>query len=467
LATLVEGILLSQHPFSLLPLRAELQDNLASLGYRLMTPIQQESLPIILQGVDLIAQAMTGSGKTAAFGLGVLQRLEPARFHVQALVLCPTRELADQVAQELRRLARQLANVKILTLCGGQPLGPQIGSLEHGAHVVVGTPGRIEEHLRKGTLKLDRLQVLVLDEADRMLEMGFQAAVDTIVAQTPPTRQSLLFSATYPHEIEAVAERILTNPARVEVASRHPASTIRQRFHRVTEAGRPQALLTLLYHYRPVSALVFCNTKQEVRELESALQQEGVVALALHGDLDQRQRDQTLVRFSNQSASVLVATDVAARGLDIEGLDLVVNYRPSKASQVHLHRIGRTGRAGQSGVALTLFSEREAHKLAGIEAQLGGPVSEEPLPVARPDGDYRPPMVTLQLDIGKKQKIRPADVLGALTGGEGVQADQVGKIRVFDFSTYVAVSYPVAKAALRKLSQGKIKGRSCRVRQLR
>jgi ATP-independent RNA helicase DbpA len=458
---------LSQHPFSVLPLRAELLDNLASLDYHLMTPIQHESLPVILGGKDLIAQGRTGSGKTAAFGLGVLQQLDPTRFHVQVLVLCPTRELADQVAQELRRLARQIPNVKTLTLCGGQPLGPQIGSLEHGAHIVVGTPGRLEEHLRKGTLKLDRLQVLVLDEADRMLEMGFQAAVDAIVDQTPAKRQSLLFSATYPREIEDIASRILTNPVRVEVASLHQSGSIRQHFHRVAEEERQAALTALLYHYRPVSAVVFCNTKQEVRDLESFLQQEGIAAVALHGDLDQRQRDQTLVRFSNQSASVLVATDVAARGLDIEGLDLVVNYRPAKESQVHVHRIGRTGRAGQSGVAVTLFSDREGHKLAGIEAQLDIIATEEPLPAARADGSYRPPMATLQLDIGKKQKIRPGDVLGALTGGEGLQGDEVGKIRVFDFCTYVAVSRPVAKEAVRKLSQGKIKGRSCRVRQLR
>jgi ATP-independent RNA helicase DbpA len=458
---------LSQHPFSVLPLRAELLDNLPSLDYHLMTPIQHESLPVILGGKDLIAQGRTGSGKTAAFGLGVLQQLDPTRFHVQVLVLCPTRELADQVAQELRRLARQIPNVKTLTLCGGQPLGPQIGSLEHGAHIVVGTPGRLEEHLRKGTLKLDRLQVLVLDEADRMLEMGFQAAVDAIVDQTPAKRQSLLFSATYPREIEDIASRILTNPVRVEVASLHQSGSIRQHFHRVAEEERQAALTALLYHYRPVSAVVFCNTKQEVRDLESFLQQEGIAAVALHGDLDQRQRDQTLVRFSNQSASVLVATDVAARGLDIEGLDLVVNYRPAKESQVHVHRIGRTGRAGQSGVAVTLFSDREGHKLAGIEAQLDIIATEEPLPAARADGSYRPPMATLQLDIGKKQKIRPGDVLGALTGGEGLQGDEVGKIRVFDFCTYVAVSRPVAKEAVRKLSQGKIKGRSCRVRQLR
>ncbi len=458
---------MSQQPFSQIALKPELLRNLESLEYHYMTPIQQDSLPVILDGRDLIAQGKTGSGKTAAFGLGLLQALDTSRFHVQSLVLCPTRELADQVAQELRRLARQIPNVKVLTLCGGMPLGPQIGSLEHGAHIVVGTPGRIEEHLRKGTLRLDRLQHLVLDEADRMLEMGFQEAVDAIVATTPSSRQTLLFSATYPKEIAAIASRIMREPVRVEVEALHQNTSIVQHFHEVTDDARDEAVTRLLYRYRPVSAVVFCNTKQEVRDLEQRLQADGISAVALHGDLDQRQRDQTLVRFANQSASVLVATDVAARGLDIEGLDLVINHRPSKEAQVHVHRIGRTGRAGQSGVAVTLFNERERFKLAGVEARMDMIITDEPLPQPTQGGDYRPPMATLQLDVGKKQKIRPGDVLGALTKGGDLAGDQVGKIRVFDFCTYVAVSRPAARDAVRILSQGKVKGRSCRVRQLR
>lgn len=458
---------MSQHPFSQLALKPELLRNLESLEYAQMTPIQQDSLPVILQGRDLIAQGKTGSGKTAAFGIGLLQQLDNTSFQVQSLVLCPTRELADQVAQELRRLARQIPNVKVLTLCGGMPLGPQIGSLEHGAHIVVGTPGRIEEHLRKGTLRLNRLQTLVLDEADRMLEMGFQEAVDAIVATTPAERQTLLFSATFPKEIAAIAGRILREPVRVKVEAVHQNTSIEQHFHEITDDSRDAAVTRLLYHYRPVSAVVFCNTKQEVRDLEQHLQGDGIAAVALHGDLDQRQRDQTLVRFANQSATVLVATDVAARGLDVEGLDLVINHRPSKESQVHVHRIGRTGRAGQSGIAVTLFNERERFKLAALEAQMDMIITDEPLPKGVITDDYRPPMTTLQLDVGKKQKIRPGDVLGALTRGGELAGDQVGKIRVFDFSTYVAVSRPVARDAVRALSKGKVKGRPCRVRQLR
>lgn len=458
---------MNTHCFSSLVLRPELLDNLASLGYQQMTPIQRDSLPLILAGHDLIARARTGSGKTAAFGLGLLQVLQPRRFHVQSLVLCPTRELADQVAQELRRLARQIANVKVLTLCGGMPLGPQIGSLAHGAHIVVGTPGRVEEHLRKGTLRLDRIDMLVLDEADRMLEMGFQPALDAIVAATPETRQTLLFSATYPPQIDAIAARVLRAPVRVEVESVQPPASIEQHFHAIDEDARPQALVQLLYHHRPQSAVVFCNTRQEVRELETALQREGIAALALHGELEQRQRDQTLVRFANRSASVLVATDVAARGLDIDGLDLVINYRPAKEVAVHVHRIGRTGRAGQAGLAVTLFSAREQHRVADLAASLALSVATTPLPKASPARDYRPPMATLQLDVGKKQKIRPGDVLGALTRDGLLAGDQVGKIRVFDQCTYVAVSRPAAREALQLLARGKVKGRSCRVRQLR
>ncbi|SMR69047.1 ATP-dependent RNA helicase DbpA [Marinobacterium sediminicola] len=458
---------MSQLPFSHLSLKSELLRNLESLEYHYMTPIQQDSLPVIIEGRDLIAQGKTGSGKTAAFGLGLLQGLDSSRFHVQSLVLCPTRELADQVAQELRRLARQISNVKVLTLCGGMPLGPQIGSLEHGAHIVVGTPGRIEEHLRKGTLQLNRLQILVLDEADRMLEMGFQDAVDAIVAATPELRQTLLFSATYPQSIEAIAARIMREPVKVEVEALHKNTSIEQHFHSVEDEQRDDAVTRLIFHYRPVSAVVFCNTKQEVRDLEGYLQQSGIAAVALHGDLDQRQRDQTLVRFANQSSSVLVATDVAARGLDIEGLDLVINHRPSKEAQVHVHRIGRTGRAGQSGVAVTLFNERERFKLAAVEAQMDMIITPTALPKGSAATDYRPPMATLQLDVGKKQKIRPGDVLGALTKGGELTGDQVGKIRVFDFCTYVAVSRPIAREAVSLLSKGKVKGRSCRVRQLR
>jgi len=460
---------MTQTAFSSLKLQAALYKNLESLDYRVMTPIQAQSLPLVLAGKDVIAQAKTGSGKTAAFGLGLLEKLDVKLFRVQSLVLCPTRELADQVAKELRRLARAIHNIKIITLCGGIPLGPQIGSLEHGAHIVVGTPGRIEEHLRKNTLKLNDLSTLVLDEADRMLDMGFQASLDAIIARMPRQRQTLLFSATYPDQIRSMAERVMIQPVMVQVASTHDNASIRQLFFRFEQnKQRLTTLRLLLLKYRPGSALVFCNTKRETEEVADELRSDGFSALALHGDLEQRARDQTLVRFANKSASILVATDVAARGLDIDALDAVINYHLARDVEVHTHRIGRTGRAGSKGLALTLFSEKEAYKVERLEEYLGQTIKAEALPpfslLEKPG--YKAPMSTLQIDGGRKQKVRPGDILGALTGKNGIAGKQVGKIHIFDNCCYVAVTRDAVRPAFRKLSEGKLKGRSFRVRRI-
>ena len=461
---------MSQAAFSDLKLNQDLLDNLVSLGYLAMTPIQAQSLPLVLAGKDVIAQAKTGSGKTAAFGLGLLEKLNVKRFRVQTLVLCPTRELADQVAKELRKLARKIHNIKILTLCGGMPFGPQKGSLEHGAHIIVGTPGRVEDHLRKGNLNLDNLTTLVLDEADRMLDMGFQTALDAIVGMMPVQRQTLLFSATYPDEIQGIAQRIMTDPKMVQITDGHDSSSIEQVFYQL--AGPEQlmtALRLLLLEHEPESTLVFCNTKHEVREVCQELCRHGFNALALHGDLEQRDRDQTLVRFSNKSASILVATDVAARGLDIDALDAVINYHIARELEVHVHRIGRTGRAGNKGLACTLYTEKERFKVEKLEAFLNQRLDTQPLPPASllDTPPYQAPMATLQIDGGKKQKVRPGDILGALTGESGIAGKQVGKIQIFDNSAYVAVSRDATKAALKKLGEGKLKGRSFRVRHIR
>ena len=460
---------MNQTAFSSLKLQAVLLKNLDSLEYRVMTPIQAQSLPHVLAGKDVIAQAKTGSGKTAAFGLGLLEKLDVKFFRVQSLVLCPTRELADQVAKELRRLARAIHNIKIITLCGGVPLGPQIGSLEHGAHIVVGTPGRIEEHLRKNTLKLNDLNTLVLDEADRMLDMGFQASLDAIIARMPRQRQTLLFSATYPDQIRSMAERVMIQPVMVQAATTHDNASIRQHFFRFEQnKHRLTALRLLLLKYRPGSALVFCNTKRETEEVAEELRSDGFSALALHGDLEQRARDQTLVRFANKSVSILVATDVAARGLDIDALDAVINYQLARDVEVHTHRIGRTGRAGSKGLALTLFSEKEGYKVERLEEYLGVTIEAEKLPpfslLEKPG--YKAPMSTLQIDGGRKQKVRPGDILGALTGKNGIAGKQVGKIHIFDNCCYVAVTRDAARPAFRKLSEGKLKGRSFRVRRI-
>jgi ATP-independent RNA helicase DbpA len=453
-------------PFSALALPAATLANLAQLGYVEMTPIQAASLPIALAGHDLIAQAKTGSGKTAAFSLALLARLDARRFDVQAMVLCPTRELADQVAQEVRRLARAEENIKVLTLCGGTPMAPQTASLEHGAHIVVGTPGRIMDHLERGSLALGALNTLVLDEADRMLEMGFFDDIATVASQCPKERQTLLFSATYPDGIAKLSQRFLRNQKEVKFEEHHDDTKIRQRFYEVTEDERLHAVGMLLNHYRPVSTLAFCNTKQQCRDLFDVLRAQGFHALALHGELEQRERDQVLIQFANRSCSVLVATDVAARGLDIAQLEAVINVDVTPDPEVHVHRIGRTGRADQDGWALSLASMNEMGRVGNIEQAQKRDFDWHPLAELKAANDepLLPPMETLQILGGRKEKIRPGDVLGALTGEAGFSAAQIGKINVTEFSTYVAVERGIARDALRKLSAGKVKGKKVKVR---
>ncbi|WP_027796305.1 ATP-dependent RNA helicase DbpA [Paraburkholderia acidipaludis] len=454
--------------FSELPLAPAMLANLAQLGYTAMTPIQAASLPVALEGHDLIAQAKTGSGKTAAFSLALLARLDVQRFAVQTLVLCPTRELADQAAQEIRRLARAEQNIKVLTLCGGTPMAPQTASLEHGAHVVVGTPGRIMDHLARGNLDVGALNTLVLDEADRMLDMGFFDDIATVVDQCPKERQTLLFSATYPEGIARLSRQFLRNPKEIKLEERHDSSKIRQRFYEVAEEERLHAVGMLLNHYRPVSTLAFCNTKQQCRDLLDVLRAQGFHALALHGELEQRERDQVLIRFANRSCSVLVATDVAARGLDIAQLEAVINVDVTPDPDVHVHRIGRTGRADQDGWALSLASMDEMGRVGSIEQAQKQDVEWHKLAdlKAASNEPLLPPMETLQILGGRKEKIRPGDVLGALTGDAGFSASQIGKINVTDFSTYVAVDRSIAREALRRLGAGKVKGKKVKVRMM-
>ncbi len=454
--------------FDQLPLAPATLANLQQLGYLGMTPIQAASLPIALAGHDLIAQAKTGSGKTAAFALVVLANLNVRRFAVQALVLCPTRELADQVTQELRRLARAEENIKILTLCGGATMRPQLASLEHGAHIVVGTPGRIIDHLERGSLNLEALNTLVLDEADRMLDMGFFDDIAVVAKQCPKARQTLLFSATYPDGIVKLSQQFMREPREVKLLAQHAASKIRQRFYEVKDSERLHAVSLLLNHYRPVSTLAFCNTKQQCRDLVEVLRAQGFSALELHGDLDQRERDQVLVQFANRSCSVLVATDVAARGLDIAQLEAVVNVDITPEPEVHVHRIGRTGRVDEAGWALSLASMDEMGRVGNIEKAQGFTSQWHPLSELLPTGSgpLVPPMVTLQILGGRKEKIRAGDVLGALTKDAGFASAQIGKINVNEFATYVAVDRQIAPQALQKLNAGKVKGKSVKVRLL-
>jgi ATP-independent RNA helicase DbpA len=454
--------------FSELSLSPAMLANLQQLGYQTMTPIQAASLPLTLAGHDLIAQAKTGSGKTAAFALGLLGKLNPKNFAVQAMVLCPTRELADQVTQEIRRLARFEENIKVLSLVGGSTLRNQANSLENGVHIVVGTPGRIMDHMERGYLKLDELTTLVLDEADRMLDMGFHDDIAYVAKRCPAQRQTLLFSATYPEGIAQLARQFLRQPQEVKLLEQHAESKIRQRFYEVKHEERLQAVATLLKHYRPVSTLAFCNTKQQCRDLLNVLRHAGIHALTLNGDLEQRERDQVLIQFANRSCSVLVATDVAARGLDIDNLEAVINVDVTPDPEIHIHRIGRTGRADQDGWALSLCSPGDKRRVASIAQMMNCQVEWDDLSklTNEDDSPLVPPMSTVLMLGGRKDKIRPGDVLGALTGEAGLTREQVGKITVTDQSTYIAIARDIARDAVRKLAAGKVKGKTVKVRLL-
>jgi len=439
-------------------------DNLREMGYTSMTPVQAATLPAILQGRDVRAQAKTGSGKTAAFGIGLLHHIDSTRFHTQALILCPTRELADQVGNVLRQLARYTRNIKVLTLCGGQPMSAQRDSLVHPPHIVVGTPGRILDHINRENLKLDQLSTLVLDEADRMLEMGFLNDMETIIEATPASRQTLLFSATWPDDIATISTRFQRDALSVVTEDVSELPSIDQQFFEASHNEKLGLLIALLSDRQPSSCVVFCNTKRECDDVAAALNTRDISALPLHGDLEQRDRERVLIRFANGSGRVLVATDVAARGLDIKSLAMVVNYQLAWDPEVHLHRIGRTARAGEHGVAISLVAADEmarAHaledflqqKLPWVLASTLKKGSSKPLPAA---------MMTLCIDGGRKAKIRPGDILGALTGEAGYRAEQVGKIVLTPTHAYVAIEANQAKAALVKLKQGKIKGKTCR-----
>lgn len=455
--------------FADFPLKPELISNLRELGFHKPTPIQSETIALITDGNDVVAKAKTGSGKTVAFGLGVLEKLDVKRFRIQALIMCPTRELADQVASELRKLARCIHNIKILTLCGGAPLGPQIGSLEHGAHIVIGTPGRLADHIRKGRLKLNHVETLVLDEADRMLDMGFREQILEIVNETPQSRQTLLFSATYPKEMESINASVLNDPKTVDVEDEIGHSNIQEYFYCLNGEERTSALIKLLQQRKPDSCIVFCHTKIDVQQLADELNSNQIKALALHGDMDQKDRDSTLVRFANKSSRILIATDVAARGLDIDDVSFVVNYQIAKNLDVHTHRVGRTGRAQQTGEAFSLFNDKERFKLERLIKDKNIDLTECTLPddSVLLDEFPEPDMKTLQIDGGKKQKIRPGDILGALTSDGTLHASEVGKIKIFPLTAFVAVKRSVSKKALKRLGEGKLKGRQFKVREIR
>jgi ATP-independent RNA helicase DbpA len=442
--------------------------NLAALGYTRMTPIQHISLPVLLQHKDILAQAKTGTGKTVAFGIGLLSALKVKQFRIQSLVLCPTRELAEQVSHELRRLARFADNIKILTLCGGKPFGPQLGSLEHGAHVIVGTPGRINQHLRKGSLQLGFVETLVLDEADRMLDMGFLEQISTIIEELPLEHTTWLFSATFPDSIRQLSHSIQAETVEVNAEASSADFVIDQLFYRVSGSGKQEALEKILSHYHPSSVLIFCNTRQRCQQVVDSLRDRSIRALALHGEMEQRDRDQALIQFANGSVRVLVATDLASRGLDVKDLGAVIVYDLSRDVEVHIHRIGRTGRAGASGLAISLYTDAETDRLETIESYQKKHISRKDVGSLDSAGnrELESAMRTVCIAAGRKQKIRPTDILGALTGDVGLESSAIGKIDIRDHYSYIAIESRYVATVLQKVAQGKIKGRKVKIRKL-
>lgn len=439
--------------------------NLNKLGYVTPTPIQSATLGHIINGLDVRAKAKTGSGKTAAFGLPILLGLNENLFKPSALILTPTRELAEQVANELRNLASFRANVKILTLCGGTRFAPQVLSLEHGSSVLVGTPGRVWQHLCEGKLRLDSIKTLVLDEADRMLEMGFSEDVLRIVNKTPKERQALLFSATFPKEVDKLCDELLNEALHIEIED-DENKAIKQEIYEVEESLKNETLRELLLFLQPSSAIVFCKTKIGVAELQRYLWDEGFDALSLHGDLEQFQRDENLLEFTHASVNILVATDVASRGLDIKDVALVVNFDIPNSLEVYTHRIGRTGRMGKEGLAVSFVTPNESFFIKDLQKE-GVLFSLKSLDEIEAKGSPKQAeFTTLCIDAGKKQKMRNVDILGTLTKGLGLDASMVGKITIAEKYSYVAIKKEVASRAFEGLNKTTIKGRFFRVWQL-
>ncbi len=459
--------------FSSLGLSKQLMEGIEALEFTQMTLTQQVCLPDVLAGKDVAVQAKTGSGKTLAFALGLLSKIEIEAKKPQALIMCPTRELAEQVAEQVRLIAKRMANLKVVTLVGGMPMGPQIISLRYGSNVVVGTPGRIMDHIGKRTLSLKKVNCFVLDEADRMLDMGFEDEMRVVMhhlsqnAQAA-TRQTLLFSATFPEKIKSITDQYQRDAKIIKVEDGQAAPNIEQQAYRISNEHRTQAVAALLTHHQIESTIVFCRTRIETRELSEELYQMGFAAAGLHGDLEQSERSQVLARFANKTVSVLVATDVAARGLDIERVDLIINHRVSEDIDTHTHRIGRTGRAEEKGLAITLIDDAEESRLDEIAAKTDAKINKLHIQGVRFHANRirEPEYVCIAVDGGKRDKLRPGDILGALTKEAEIPGEDIGKISISARHAYIAIKARSVKRALNQFREKRIKGKRFKARKL-
>lgn len=428
-----------------------------------MTKIQEKTLPLLLNNSDVIAQAKTGSGKTISFSIPLVEKLEVKKFTIQSMVICPTRELANQVAQEIKKLCRHIHNVKVLTLCGGVPFKPQAASLKHKAHIVVGTPGRLLKHISENNIELENIKTLVLDEADKMLDMGFYEDVISIVNELPKdNRQTSLFSATFEENIKVLAKDILNNPVFIQDEDIHSNQKITQAFYKINQASKTSLIPSLISSNKASSVLIFCNRKVTCEELADEIFELGFDCVVLNSDLDQKQRDETVVLFSNKSYPIMIATDVASRGLNIDDIDLVINYDVAKDEKVHTHRIGRTARAQAKGKAITLYTNE--YEIEEIK-ELYNDIEFSSIQNLEDDLSYNliPEYRTLYINGGKKNKLRAGDIVGALIHQVGLKSEDIGNIDIFTFHSYVAIKKEYELKVLKELNNNKIKGKKYQV----
>lgn len=517
--------------FKELDIKPEILKAVVNMGFEEMTPIQAQAIPVELEGYDVVGQAQTGTGKTAAFAIPMLQKVNPKLKKPQAMVICPTRELAIQVADEIRKLAKYLSSIKVLPIYGGQEISKQIRSLKSGVQIIIGTPGRIMDHMRRKTVKFDEISTVILDEADEMLDMGFREDIETILSEIREDRQTLLFSATMPKPILELTRMYQNNPKMIKVIRKEltvPNTT--QYYYEVRPKNKGEVLCRLLDIYDPKLSVVFCNTKKGVDELVEELQGRGYFAEGLHGDMKQTMRDRVMRSFRNGKTDILVATDVAARGIDVDDVDAVFNYDLPQDEEYYVHRIGRTGRAGKAGMAFSFVVGREVYKLRDIKRYCKTKIKAQPIPSLNDvretrvekifdrlnsyienqdldryitmvedyvnEKDYtamdiaaaflaeilgnnegkdlrnqddfgdtgaEEGMVRLFINIGKRQGIRPGDILGAIAGESGISGNLVGTIDIYDKYTFVEVPRDVASDVLEAMKNVKIKGKAINV----